>query len=299
MEIESVQGYLSLVNRLQKQYLYIVPPEGNNPLFKPQMFPPKFIFRGHSNHEKYKLSPSIFRWRQASNGSFVSEFSQLEYTILFDFMSEACGFIKDIPPQNVVAWLEIARHYGVPTRLLDFTRNPLVALYFACVSSPKNDASVWIVNETAYKRVFFGINEWFPVSPAPSDAIVSKIVYDEIVTQDYQLHNDPQNYYQYPWIYKPFYRDDRMNAQSSVFMLWGGDRAELTSFMKPEFFMVDQDTKDNAATGILCSVQIHSNKKQEILRQLDACGINEKFIYPGLDGIGRYIAEKYSSDIAI
>ena len=297
MEIESVQSYLSLISRLQEKYLYIITPEGKNPLLKPKLFPAKFIYRGHSNHEKYKLSPSIFRWKQTADGSYISEYSQLEYTILFDFMSEACGFIKDIPSQNTIAWLEIARHYGVPTRLLDFTSNPLVALYFACVGSPGNDASVWIINETAYKRVFYNVNEGFPISPLPSDSVIAKIVNDEIVLQNYQSHSNSQ-FYQYPWIYKPFYRDDRMTTQSSVFMLWGANRAELTSFMKPEFYMVDLDEPTNVETGVLCSVRIHSDKKQYLLKQLDMCGINEKMIYPGLEGIGRYIAEKYSSSRA-
>ena len=292
MEIQSVQQYLDLVCLLQNKYTYVITPQGKNPFSREQVFPAKFIFRGHSNNEEYTLLPGILRWRQLQNGSYTTEFSQLEYTILFDFISEACGVVKDIRAQEVVPWLETAQHYGVPTRLLDFTANPLVALYFACVSSPDKDASVWVVNESAYKRVFF--DELTVASPVPSDLRVGKIIADEIVNQDYQQHNDPARFIQFPWIYKPFYRNERMNSQSSIFMLWAANRGEFTSFMQPEHYMTDDQTVENQAMGIICPIIVPRNKKNDILDQLDMCGVNEKFIYPGLDGIGRFIRKKYS-----
>jgi len=45
--------------------------------------------------------------------------SQIEFNVLADFISEACRFVKDIPSGDISAWLEIAQHFGVPTRLLD------------------------------------------------------------------------------------------------------------------------------------------------------------------------------------
>lgn len=44
---------------------------------------------------------------------------------------------------NKVDILIKMQHYGMPTRLLDLTKNPLVALYFACVSKPNNDGVVY------------------------------------------------------------------------------------------------------------------------------------------------------------
>lgn len=292
MEIQSVQQYLDLVSFLQNKYTYVIPPQPNMPLLREQVFPAKFIFRGHSDYKNYPLLPGILRWRQLKNGSYAAEFSQLEYTILFDFISEACGVVKDIHTQEVTAWLETAQHFGVPTRLLDFTANPLIALYFACVGSPDKDASVWIVNESAYKRVFF--NELAVSSPIPSDQRVGIIITSEIVAQDFQLHNDPAKFIQLPWIYKPFYRNERMNAQSSMFMLWAANRGEFTSFMQPEHYMTDDINVNNSATGIICPIIVPNTRKLELLAQLDMCGINEKYIYPGLDGIGKYIRKKYS-----
>ncbi|MCM1181429.1 MAG: hypothetical protein NC347_14335, partial [Clostridium sp.] len=49
------------------------------------------------------------------------------------------------------------------------------------------------------------------------------------------------------------------------------------------------------SAGFLCALEIYPEAKSEILKQLDMLGINEKFIYPGLEGIGKTIAKKYSA----
>lgn len=238
------------------------------------------------------MLPGVFRQLQLENGSYITEFSQKEYAILADFISEACGIIKDIHTQETVAWLEVAQHFGVPTRLLDFTKNPLVALYFACIGSPNQDASVWILNMAAYNRVFY--MEKYQINPAVSDFRVHKIVSDEIINQDFSSHIEPTVYFQFPWIYKPFYRNERMISQSSMFMLWAAGRADLTTYMQPNYYMTDDIYINNQETGILYPIIVPKARKQELLNQLNICGINEKFIYPGLEGIGRYIRKKHS-----
>lgn len=292
MEVGSVHEYLCLIERLKKNYTYstqIAP----NAIFGNQTYTPHFIYRGHSNHEKYKLLPGIFRMRDISPGYSTTEYSQLEFNILNDFISEACRFMKDIPVADIPAWLEIAQHFGVPTRLLDFTENPLVALYFACLGSQKTDAAVWIINEPVYNKKFFLKNGL--VLAIESKQVVDKIVSEEIVYQNYQIqHYGNPIYIQCPWIYKPHYHEERMNLQSSIFMIWGADQRPLTELIGANEFMVAENVT-NQECGIICSIDIPANCKRELINQLNLCGINEKFIYPGMDGIGRYINQKYSS----
>lgn len=287
MEISSVHEYLCLIDQLKKNYTYT-----KNAIFGTESYTPHFIYRGHSDHKKYKLLPGIFREKEISPGHITTEYSQLEYNILSDFISEACRFVKDISVEDVPAWLEIAQHFGVPTRLLDFTENPLVALYFACIGSPEADAAVWIINESVYNKKFF--SEGPLILAIKSKQMVSKIVSEEIVYLDYQVqHYNNPNYIQWPWIYKPHYREERMNLQSSIFMIWGANRNPLTNLINSHEFMVDKDVT-NQEYGIICSIDIPANMKHELIEQLNLCGINEKFIYPGIDGIGRYINRKYS-----
>lgn len=290
MVIQSVQEYISLIEKLKGNYTY-GQPILSNPAFGIQIYEPLFIFRGHSNHDKFLLLPGVFRWKDTT-GYSVSEYSQMEYNILNDFISEACRFVRNVPDGDIATWLEIAQHFGVPTRLLDFTENPLVALYFACVGSPQKDASVWIINEHAYNKKFF--LESALVQTSKSQNIVAQIISQEIVYQDYQQHVGNLQYIQWPWIYKPHHHAERMNLQSSVFMIWGANRQPLTAFFLNDDYMVENQPT-NSEKGTICHVDISAEYKPRLLKQLDSLGINEKFVYPGIDGVGRYIREKYSS----
>lgn len=292
MQIKSVQEYITLIEKLKNNYTYSTS-LGKNPLFERGTYKPHFIFRGHSNDKKYNLLPQVLRWNDLGNGAACTAFSQLEYNILKDFMAEACRFVRDVPTNDIPAWLEIAQHYGVPTRLLDFTENPLIALYFACSKHNDEDASVWIIDEYAYNKKLH--NEVGLVQAAKSQDIVGQIVYKEIVNNDYLLHVGNSEYIQYPWIYKPLYREERMNLQSSIFMIWGAIRNDLKELIPESDFMKEQEAS-NADHGIICKILIPANKKEGILQQLNLLGISEKFIYPGMDGVGKFINEKYSSE---
>ena len=59
--------------------------------------------------------------------------------------------------------------------------------------------------------------------------------------------------------------------------------------------IMTDETVTNQTNGLICNIIIPANRKHELLNQLNLCGINEKFIYPGMDGIGQYINQKYSS----
>ena len=52
------------------------------------------------------------------------------------------------PPSadDELGWMQVAQHYGLPTRLLDWTQNAAVALFFACCHNPDNDGLVVILN---------------------------------------------------------------------------------------------------------------------------------------------------------
>ena len=98
-----------------------------------------FWFRGHSDLT-YKLSPSALRYD-------TPEERERALGLVAD-MKRFLGMKLSRPPEpdDHLGWMQVAQHYGLPTRLLDWTQNAAVALFFTCCSKPDRDGLVVILN---------------------------------------------------------------------------------------------------------------------------------------------------------
>lgn len=101
-------------------------------------FPETDFFRGQSSKE-YQLIPSIGRLFKEGQESVLKQYERE----IFDDFKRKYSMFTDTRPQNDKEFLFLAQHYGLPTRLLDWTYNPLIALFFACNSNFDKDGVVF------------------------------------------------------------------------------------------------------------------------------------------------------------
>jgi len=97
-----------------------------------------WIFRGHKSI-LYELVPRIER----ESGGRNCDWAALESMLFGEFQSKARMYLsaRDIP-EDKLSWLALMQHYGIPTRLLDFSYSPYIALYFALRERSENERHV-------------------------------------------------------------------------------------------------------------------------------------------------------------
>lgn len=102
----------------------------------------RLAWRGQAN-AAWKLESSLHREVRARS---LNE-RRWELTVNNEFMVGAPGMSTSTPSQLEHAnWLVLMRHHGLPSRLLDWSWNPLVAAFFAVSSQADKDASLWAID---------------------------------------------------------------------------------------------------------------------------------------------------------
>lgn len=101
------------------------------------------LFRGHSKQD-YRLKPSVFRTKNLLQSEHLM-MRQLLASHPSEFQQDSTNFDR----------LVRAQHYGLPTRLLDVSSNPLVALYFASATNPGTNGQVVVLKPEISKQKYF------------------------------------------------------------------------------------------------------------------------------------------------
>lgn len=262
-----------------------------------------YIYRGMSNYE-FRLLPSIFRKIKNFDLTINETIENYKYPcnnkekfMLKSFISKAKSQLPNISVDDYHIWLEYAQHYGVPTRLLDWTTNPLVALFFSCNNAfdcnlfdgryDENSAVVYILNEVKYRE--------YSIRKNNNNKSVKNIVNKYYKDKNNTISID------YPVVYHTYYIDNRMLSQSGCFMLWGNIKHDLEKMLSERnYISTNLLIEDNYCFDLLSNkdefigkIIIDGQCKRKILYDLDLLGINNSFIFPGLDGIGKTIENEF------
>lgn len=218
-------------------------------------------FRGQSDYS-WGLVPSV----QRKDGMGKN----YEQYISTNFMIHTMRLNPNAPQQyDRASWLTLMQHYGLPTRLLDWSESPLVALYFALSGDEdaKTDAAVWVLNPMKLnKKVGYG--EYVP--PISYDSLRGDLegAFSDHDKDDYELQNRIIACHGVGC-------DLRMYVQQSDFTIHSTTER------------LDQILKLDESCDYFYKICIPQKIRKKLLVQLDAMGFHESSIYPDMEHIAK------------
>lgn len=226
-------------------------------------------FRGVGNAQ-HTLSPSLHRHDQITDTSSLFQF---EKKLITRFRERSVPYLShrlDDPWEM----LFLMQHYGMPTRLLDWTENPLIALFFALSSAKTNsnrgyddDAAVWMLSPSKWNQCVFSHNSYQGGAMSPTEAMVNS----------YAPSNSPEYINENPVAILGIHNSPRIVAQRGSFCLFGKSLSPMENIYTNGNF--EQDT--------LKKIIIPKTEIGNVLSKLVWMGVTDSVIYPDLEGLAK------------
>ena len=230
-----------------------------------------FVFRGMPN-AACDLSTTLIR-----AGEGYEDISKLEGHLVRNFRKYAHTEIK--PGESVWNLLAMAQHFGVPTRLLDWTYSPFIAMHFTTANLDlyEADGVIWALN---HRETISRLPE--PLREQADEAglnVFTAEMLDQVAESLKQL--DSLSSDDFVLFLEPPSLNQRIANQFALFSMMSSPGAYLDTWLahQPE---------------LARKIIIPSALKWEVRDKLDQAGITERLLYPGLDGLGRWLKRYYA-----
>jgi len=263
-----------------------------------------WIFRGQSD-AAWDLIPGLYRGLEKlpsrDGAAFAEWISRLEHDIYRKFTQLARRYGNPFDKWEEVC---LAQHYGVPTRLLDWTRHPIAASYFALAPGSETAAAVWcfnlaqypfpaflgrLTNETAHRIDLLNLisstrppsflqtlSTQFVPRPTPTLVPVASSNLNDLY-RGFLVILDPPHF------------DSRIGAQKGLFSLYYSLHSQDLVWNHSQLL---EAVARQTGVEILHKIVIPGPVKQEIRSALERmAGINWHELFPDLSGVGMYLSE--------
>jgi hypothetical protein len=229
-----------------------------------------FAFRGLADADQ-DLTNSLTRLACG-----YPDVEKLELAMLRNFRKYA---VQQAPPviDSIWHWLAVAQHHGLPTRLVDWTFSPFVALHFATENPAayERDGVVWCVD-------FARANKLLPaqlrtiLEAEGSDTFTTDMLNAFASLRDFDaLAGDP-----FLLFLEPPAFDARIENQAALFSLMPSPTASLHEWLRNH-------------GELHRAVVVPAELKWEVRDKLDQANISERTLFPGLDGLSRSLGRYY------
>lgn len=236
-------------------------------------------YRG-CGRRSYILLPSLYRHTKAKS---PDQFAELERKLMTRFRQRSLPYHTR---SLVDDWdtLFFMQHYGIPTRLLDWTENPLTALHFALMGAsrkknPKGEykfeeaASVWILDPVKWNRHALSHQSFEGGALTPGDEALKG--YKPTLTFS-GMNNHPVALY-------GAHNSPRIVAQQGVFTIFGQDTVPMEKLYQVKSFPVNS----------LIRITIKSSVIARMRKSLLSHGVTESVVYPDLEGLALEIKRSF------